>query len=91
MFSRFTRPVVAGLLAAVAAAALPAVASAAISLTLTVSGDTAAGKSPAAVTFNINFRNVGSDSPKDVTIAFPAGLLADHAVSQGACTTADAG
>ncbi len=88
MFLRFTRPALVGLLTALAAAALPAVASAAISPTLTLSGDTAAGKRLASVGFDIKFNpSPGSDSPKDVTIAFPPGLLADHTVNNGACTT----
>ena len=88
MFSRFKRPVLAALLAAAAAAALPAVASAAISPTLSVSGDTAAGKSPATVTFNINFGNVGSDSPKDLSVTLPPGLLANANENGGACLIA---
>ena len=88
MSLRLTRPVLSGLLAALAAAALPAVASASISPALTVGGDTAAGKSPAGVTFDINFGDAGGDSPKDVTIVFPPGLLADHTVNRGACATA---
>ena len=93
MFSRFTRPVVAGRPGCCCCSGGAAGGGVCRGDPLDTdadrqSGDTAAGKSPAAVTFNINFRNVGSDSPKDVTIAFPAGSAGRSRGKPGACTTA---
>jgi len=91
VFSRSNRAALVGLLtaaAAAASAALPAAASAAISPSLTLSGDTTAAKSPAGVGFDAKFAPTNGDSPKDVTISFPPGLLATH--TSGCTTTAPA-
>ncbi|MGA2925000.1 MAG: hypothetical protein ABSG43_03220 [Solirubrobacteraceae bacterium] len=88
MFLGFKRPSLVALLTAVAVVALPAAASAAILPTLTLSGDTAAGKSPASVGFDIKFNPSGTDSPKDLTISLPPGMLANADLNGGACLAA---
>lgn len=85
---RFSCRALLGLLAAAAAlVALPAVASASITpaLTLTQSSGTTAGTSPATVGFNAKFSPSTGDSPKDITLALPSGLLANLDQDGGAC------
>ncbi|MDQ2894844.1 MAG: hypothetical protein M3Y09_04265 [Actinomycetota bacterium] len=71
----------------VATAVLAPAASAAItpSVTLTQTG-TQAG-SPSDVTLDLKFAPTGSDSPKDLTVALPPGLLANASINGGACLT----
>src|SRR5437763_2636194 len=69
-----------------AAAAMAPAASASItpSLTLDQSGGTAAG-STVNLGMDLKFAPSGSDSPKDLTLSLPAGLLADASIDGGAC------
>ncbi len=60
-----------------AAAITPAV-------TLDQSAGTAAG-TPAALGMDLTFGPTGSDSPKDLTLKLPPGLLANAAIDGGAC------
>lgn len=78
---------IAGLGVMLAAAAFAPVASASISpsLTLTQSG-TAAG-STANLGMDLKFAPTGADSPKDLTVSLPPGLLANAAIDGGACLT----
>jgi hypothetical protein len=72
-----------GLATAAAVLALPAVASAAVTPALTVTpSTTTAGTSPATVGFHATF---SGGSPNDVTLALPAGLLANADQAGGAC------
>ena len=74
--------------AAVAAAAVFApAASASIAPAMSLSvGGTAAG-STNSVTIDLSFSPSGGDSPKDLTVSLPPGLLADASIDGGACLT----
>ncbi len=77
-----------GAVIASAVLALPAVASASISpvgLSLTEPTGTTAGTSPATVGFDATFSSSPTDSPKDITLALPSGLLANADQAGGAC------
>ncbi|MGH3261775.1 MAG: hypothetical protein ACRDNS_07250, partial [Trebonia sp.] len=75
--------------AAVAATLAPA-ASASIAPTMSLSPSTATAGSTANLTIDLQFSNTGTDSPKDLTLNLPAGLLANAAIDGGACLqTAD--
>jgi hypothetical protein len=79
-----------GLATTAAVLALPAVASAAItpSLTLNQAAGTTAGSSP-AIGFDAVFApNPATDGVKDVTFALPPGLLANANINGGACLLA---
>jgi hypothetical protein len=81
------RRITVGLAAVVASVALVPGASAAIRPTLTLdqSAGTAAG-STANLGMDLEFApNPGTDSPKDLTLKLPAGLLANAAIDGGAC------
>ena len=80
-----------GLVTAVAALALPAVASATItpSLKLNQSAGTTAGSGP-ATGFNATFATTTGDSLKDLTLGLPGGLLANENIDGGACLTSSA-
>lgn len=72
--------------AAAVLALLPAVASATITPALTLNqtaGTTAA--STTTIGFNATFSPTPGDSVKDLTLAFPAGLLANENIAGGAC------
>jgi uncharacterized membrane protein YgcG len=87
MVRSIARRVALGAVVAIAAAAaLAPAASASItpSLTLDQSGGTAAG-STVNLGMDLKFAPSGSDSPKDLTLSLPAGLLADASIDGGAC------
>lgn len=91
MRTRTYRRVLTGVLAALAVAVLAPVASASVTPTLTL--DQSAGKtagSTANLGMDLKFTDSGSDSPQQMSIQLPPGLLADAAVDGGAClSTAD--
>src|SRR5436305_4461275 len=72
------------MMAAAVVAAPAASASIAPSLTLDQSGGTAAG-STVNLGMDLKFAPSGSDSPKDLTLSLPAGLLANASIDGGAC------
>ncbi len=86
MWQRVQRIVLLGVLAvAVSAAAAPgAGASTVPSLTLDQSAGTAAG-SFANLGMDLKFSSSAGDSPKDLTINLPPGLLANASIDGGAC------
>ncbi len=84
--NRLTRGLVVALamLAAPAAFAPAASASIAPTVTLDQSAGTAAG-STVALGMDVKFAPTSSDSPKDLTVSLPAGLLANASIDGGAC------
>jgi len=80
------RRVLLGLAVGLTAAVLAPVASASVTpaVTLDQSGGTQAA-STVPLGMNLSFSPSGSDSPKDLTIGMPPGLLADASVNGGAC------
>jgi hypothetical protein len=58
-----------------------------ITPTLTLTQSSTAAGSTADVGLDIKFAPSGSDSPKDLTVKLPAGLLANAAINGGACLT----
>jgi hypothetical protein len=80
------RRVLIGLAVGLTAAVLTPVAAASVTpaLTLDQSGGTQAA-STVPLGMNLSFSPSGSDSPKDLTIGLPPGLLADASVNRGAC------
>ena len=69
-------------------ATLVAVAPAAASTGATLTLDQSAGKtagSAADLGLDLKFTNTGTDSPRDLTIALPPGLLANASIDGGAC------
>src|ERR1700759_193330 len=80
------RRVLIGLAVGLTAAVLAPVASASVTpaVTLDQSGGTRAA-STVPLGMNLSFSPSGSDSPKDLTIGMPPGLLADAAINGGAC------
>jgi hypothetical protein len=73
-------------IAAVACLALPPAASASTSATLSL--DQSAGTSAGAANnlgLDLKFTNTGTDSPRDLTIRLPPGLLANAAIDGGTC------
>ena len=80
------RRVLIGLAVGLTAAVLAPVASASVTpaLTLDQSGGTQAA-STVPLGMNFSFSPSGSDSPKDLTIGLPPGLLANASVNGGAC------
>jgi hypothetical protein len=80
------RRVLIGLAVGLTAAVLTPVAAASVTpaLTLDQSGGTQAA-STVPLGMNLSFSPSGSDSPKDLTIGLPPGLLADASVNGGAC------
>jgi hypothetical protein len=81
------RVLLAGLAVGLSTAAFaPPIASAAISpsLTLDQSAGTTAG-STVNVGTHLKFAPTGADSPKDLTLSLPAGLLANASIDGGAC------
>src|SRR5690348_3782432 len=80
------RRVLIGLVVGLTAGVLAPVASASVTpaLTLNQSGGTRAA-STVPLGMNLSFSPSGSDSPKDLTIGLPPGLLADASVNGGAC------
>jgi hypothetical protein len=66
------------------AAAPPAGASTGATLTLDQSAGNAAGSS-ADLGLDLKFTNSGTDSPRDLTIILPPGLLANASIDGGAC------
>jgi hypothetical protein len=75
----------------VASAAIAPAASASIApkVTLDQSAGTAAG-STANLGMDLKFAPSGSDSPKDLTVSLPAGLLADATINGGKCLSTQA-
>src|SRR6059058_5477203 len=87
MVRSIARRVALGAVVAIAAAAAVApAASASItpSLTLDQSAGTAAG-STVDLGMDLKFAPSGSDSPKDLTLTLPSGLLANASIDGGAC------
>jgi hypothetical protein len=80
------RRVLIGLVVGLTAVVLTPVASASVTpaLTLDQSGGTQAA-SAVPLGMNFTFSPTGSDSPKDLTIGLPPGLLADASINGGAC------
>jgi hypothetical protein len=80
------RRVLIGLVVGLTAAVFTPVAVASVTpaLTLDQSGGTQAA-STVPLGMNLSFSPSGSDSPKDLTIGLPPGLLADASVNGGAC------
>jgi hypothetical protein len=80
------RRVLIGLVVGLTAGVLAPVASASVTpaLTLNQSGGTRAAAT-VPLGMNLSFSPSGSDSPKDLTIGLPPGLLADASVNGGAC------
>ncbi|MGB9182439.1 MAG: hypothetical protein WCB67_00105 [Solirubrobacteraceae bacterium] len=76
-----------GLAVALAGVVLPTAAAATITPTLTLTQSGSAAGSTANVGLDIKFAPSGSDSPKDLTVKLPAGLLANAAINGGACLT----
>ena len=70
-----------GLLAALVAGP----ASAAVAPTVTVTQTSTKAGASANVSLDIKFNPTGSDSPKNLAVALPAGLLANAAIDGGAC------
>jgi hypothetical protein len=69
----------------VAFAAFVPVASATISPTLTLSPHTSPAGASATVGLDVSFSPSFGDSPKDLTVVLPPGLLANAAIDGGAC------
>jgi hypothetical protein len=86
MRAMFRRALPGMAVAITSALALAPAASAAISPTLTLdqSAGTAAG-STANLGLDLKFNPTGTDSPKDLTLVLPAGLLANASINGGAC------
>ena len=85
---RTLRPVVfaAALLTfALLAGLAPVSASAAIAPAVTVTQSNTAAGASADVSLDIKFNPTGADSPKNLAVALPAGLLANAAIDGGAC------
>jgi hypothetical protein len=80
------RRVLIGLAVGLTAAVLAPVASASVTpaVTLDQSGGTQAA-STVPLGMNLSFSPSGSDSPKDLTIGMPPGVLADASIDGGAC------
>jgi uncharacterized membrane protein YgcG len=79
------RQVLIGALAALATAVVPALASASITPTVTLTESTTAAGASSNVGLDIKFAPSGSDSPKDLGVVLPPGLLANAAINGGAC------
>ncbi len=86
---RWAAGVVTASLAMMVWCAAPAAAAITPTVTLDQSGGTAAG-STAALGMDLTFAPTGSDSPKDLTLKLPPGLLADAAIDGGSCLRAHA-
>jgi hypothetical protein len=67
--------------------AVPAAAAITPAVTLDQSAGTTAG-STARLGLDLTFAPTGSDSPKDLTLKLPPGLLADDAIDGGSCLRA---
>jgi hypothetical protein len=81
-----SRRVIAGLAMVLGSAAIAPAASATIMPTVTL--DQSAGKvagSTANLGMDLKFAPTGTDSPKDLTLTLPAGLLANASIDGGAC------
>jgi hypothetical protein len=80
------RRVLTGLAVGFSAAVLAPAASASVTPTLSLdqSGGTRAA-STVALGMHFNFSPTGSDSPKDLTISLPPGMLSDASIDGGAC------
>ena len=75
-------------LAGIAASALVLAQSAAASISPTISLDQGAGKtagSTANLGLDLKFNDTGTDSPHNLTINLPPGLLANASVNGGSC------
>ncbi|HKO29365.1 MAG TPA: hypothetical protein VJU80_18035 [Solirubrobacteraceae bacterium] len=85
MTNRFTRRLAVVIAAVACLAAAPAAgASTGATLTLDQSAGNAAGSS-ADLGLDLKFTNSGTDSPRDLTIILPPGLLANASIDGGAC------
>ena len=85
MTNRFTRRLAVVIAAVACLAAAPAAgASTGATLTLDQSAVNAAGSS-ADLGLDLKFTNSGTDSPRDLTIILPPGLLANASIDGGAC------
>ncbi len=81
---RWAVGVITASLATVVCSAATATAAITPAVTLDQSAGTAAG-STAALGMALTFAPTGSDSPKDLTLTLPPGLLADAAIDGGSC------
>ncbi|MGH2908427.1 MAG: hypothetical protein ACRDK8_03930 [Solirubrobacteraceae bacterium] len=75
---------VAAVAVATAVAAPAAMATSTASLSLDQSAGTSAGANH-NLGMNLSFKNTGTDSPKDLTINLPPGLLSNASIDSGAC------
>lgn len=84
----FPRRALIALATAVAVAALAPIASASINPTVALTqSTTTAGATGATLGLDIKFQPSAGDTPKDITIALPPGLLDDASIDGGACLT----
>lgn len=74
--------------ALIAAAVLAPGASAAIAPAVTLTQTVSQAGSASDVSLDLTFAPTGTDSPKDLTVALPPGLLADASIDAGACLQA---
>ena len=78
----------AALAAVIAVAVLAPAASAAIAPAVTLTQTANAAGASSDVSLDLTFAPTGTDSPKDLTVALPPGLLADASIDGGACLSA---
>jgi hypothetical protein len=83
--NRSVARVIAGLGVMLAAVAFAPVASASISPSMALSQSTTAAGASADIGIDVSFSPSSGDSPKDLTVVLPAGLLANAAIDGGAC------
>ncbi|MEA2144924.1 MAG: hypothetical protein QOG59_511, partial [Solirubrobacteraceae bacterium] len=89
--SRIVRRTLVIVVAALALAVLtPALAAAAISPTLTATPSSHAAGLSVSLSTDIKFAPSSGDSPKDLTLSLPPGLLSNAAIDGGACLKATA-
>lgn len=80
-----TCSILAALVAAIAFAVIAPAASASISPTMTLSDTSSAAGSSTNLTIDVQFSPSSGDSPKDLTVLLPPGLLSNAAIDGGAC------
>jgi hypothetical protein len=86
-----TRTALIGLLAAAAAAIMPAVAIATVTPSLAITqGNGAPAGSSTAVVLDATFVNTHADAPKAITVTFPTGFLLNLGQNEGKCLASSA-
>ena len=88
MFSSSRRAVLALPLALVLVAGTPSLAAASITPSLTAAPSSTAAGSSVSLSTDVKFAPTSTDSPKDLTLSLPAGLLSDASINGGACLKA---